>query len=258
MDDIISKVFAAIPSTVYVIGFKFNIEDLSDDDVESALIDLYNYAQSVTNESIIVSSSGLHEEGKSEKPHVHYNVVAKAVNATFRSNRSKHTASYEAKNNITLPIMSVKQKNVNYDIDHEYKDNPNAKFEFLGYPYKENKKIGTYTNYFSMLSLTEQTRFEEFLITYATDRYEAKIRKDLSNEASKERKQNAYLELLDLAEESHKITKFKSLYELQQWFDVTYVSKLERGKVTNMRNFSENVKNVAIALGIEKYYNIYK
>lgn len=259
MDDIISKVFASVPNQVQTIGIKFNLEDLPDGyDLNLIMNDLNNYMTNVTNGSIIMSSAGLHEEGKSEIPHIHYHVVATSINATFKSNRSKHTSAYCMKYNIELPIMSVKQKLVNYT-NSEYNEKPNAKYEFVAYPYKEHKKVEhKYCNYFPMLSKDEQIRFEEFLATYANDLHEAKIRKDLSNEASKERKKNAYIELLELAESYHNATKFKSLYELQQFFDLMYLKKLEKTEYPNMRNFSDNVKTIAIALGIEKFYDIYK
>lgn len=148
------------------LSYKWNI---GESDVEEQIIDLIVYTQGYCcPKSKVFWTAGEHNEGKSEKPHIHLNMCVK--NWVLSKNESRRRQGVLAHSNIehgTELVFDDLECRISNKVDVEKLE------KCLAYPYKEGKdiQIKVYQNHPRFYYLPDE--MVQYLVCYAKGLFEA-------------------------------------------------------------------------------------
>lgn len=224
------------------LSFKKNYEDdfkMGDEEEDVSTCQLYLNESGVAT---IASTAGVHFMGENRTPHVHFHaiVMKSTVPKTMISNASLH----RKRSSYSVELSSITMKSTPLVAR-------NPKFYFLSYPYKEGN-VGREGNRWKGKQM--KSCMIDFLRKIGKTLYEEQCAKNLIRERSEERRQNDYLELLNLVRDSG--IQFSSFRSLQIWAEEHYIEKIPPEKMIDIVNYKKNLQKVGVALRIVKTYDL--
>jgi len=230
-----------IPDDAMCVSAKINLEELPDN-IEQYKSEKYNDLKKFIIdkfEKVYALSSGIHEHGEKNIPHIHHHFI---IPKNEHSNRTKQKQDWLKKN----PSRNL--DGITFKFQKLETDKP--KFQFLTYPLKERKMMNTI--YYKIDDEYMSKGMILFLQETGATIYESAKALYLRQEKSEERKQNAYLELVSLLKEA----KFPNFRELCLYLDKEYVAKLDIENIPNTKNYKENVRRIALHMGLLTTYDL--
>lgn len=191
-----------------------------------------------SNVEVLASTAGLHLNGENKVPHVHVHVlvIKSTVPKTMLSQASTHR---QRKGGERMRDVSMKSQ-VPRD----------ALCSFLAYPFKEGLILSS--RFQLWMKDTMPRDCINFLKELATSIYQSNLAKNLIRDKSEQRKEKAYLELLEIA----RTGTYSSYKEFLIYMENEYIEKLQPEDMCDIRNYKRNLEKIAVALRIIKTYEL--
>lgn len=233
-----------IPEDAMVIKVKFNkIED----DGDGCHLSIKHFIEQYMKCKIYFASAGIHRNGQSKVPHIHYHFITSKYK--MPSNSPQDRKRWIAKD----PDMNYIADNCTMQFCNIDLSEP--KYHVLAYPLKEgilvpDKFKGTYIDYKNPNERMKRGEIN-FLKSVGNDIYQKALAAADRRDRHEERKKNKLQEIYELCA-ANKV-HFHSLRSMMQWLDENYIKKLELHELPDFRNYRSNCEKVAVNLGIIKY-----
>lgn len=253
-DSICNEMEKLIPDDAMVICIKYNIPELKEDEtfqqkvLENFMIeDILIYVGSMTE--ILFSSIGIHIKGKSQHPHVHFNlIVSKFEIKKVMSNPSQHRKRWCEKEGFDRDTIF---KGVSFQF-HEEMDKKKPKYFTLAYPLKEGRHLWNDDKSYYVFNKSQMIHSQfTFLLDIGTTIYNLQEGMHLRQEKSDERKKQSLLDLYQLCRNNTQ--HFNTYREMLIWLDHNYISKLEIHEFPDPKNYKTNCQKIAVQLKFLNY-----
>lgn len=187
--------------------------------------------------NIIYSACGLHLNGKSKRPHIHYVCVVKDCPAgTFRSAQSTHRNRWLLKSDNELYYTMS-------DVSISFPKKENPVWQCLSYPFKEGYPIKK--------GLKMSQEYYDFLLPYGKNLYQVSLGNRQRNDAHEERKKEQLLDLGKLCLDNR--GQFNDFRSMTVWLEDAYIKKLPLEKKPSFVNYKANCQKVGNELGLFRY-----
>lgn len=233
-----------IPEDATCISVKVNIPDYDASDnnfTPPAFGSVLRYLKD-SGVDIMAYSSGIHLEGRKNVPHIHYHIIANHYNEP--SNASQHRKRWLGKQgNETESFNDATFK-------YQQLDSNKLKFQFLSYPLKEGRTLGSKYYMFDYKPMTKEMK--NFLLYIGKTLYATASALRRRQEKCQERKQLAYSELVELVQDK----TFSSFKELCEWFDDNYLYKLEWEDIPDPKNYKTNIRKIGMKMRLLKTFDL--
>lgn len=230
----------SIPDDATCISVKINVPDFEEQDPNHLPVygSVVRYLKDC-GVDIIASSSGLHQNGKREIPHIHYHFIVAHYNEP--SNPSQHRKRWLAKSgNDGENFLDASFKYQRIDIR-------SPKYQFLAYPLKESKVLKR--KYYTFQGANMTIEMINFLRSVGETIYNTALALRLRQDKCTERKQLALKELYEIC----KAESFSSYKQMMTWLDTNYIDTLELEEMPDPKNYKTNCQKVAVKLKLLKY-----
>ena len=253
-DPIAKQMEKIIPDDAMVIDIKYNIPPLKDGETFQQKVlenfrieDINIYISEYTK--ILFSSIGIHLKGKSQNPHVHYNLIVNSFEINkIKANASQHRQRW------------CKKEGYNYDDIfsgvsfkfHDKMDKTKPKYFTLAYPLKERHHIWDDDNSYYQYNKSQMTKPQfDFLLDVGSSIYNLQEGLHLRQEKSEERKKQSLIDLFELCKNNSQ--HFKTYKEMLIWLDHNYISQLEIYEYPDPKNYKTNCQKIAVQLKFLNY-----
>lgn len=243
--NILEEFETLIPSDAWTYGVRLHIPsnyDLSSN-YGNPLVVIQNYFLEHSDE-VIAMTAGMHCNGTNSIPHFHLHVITRNM-IDEKSNPSQFRNRYFAKNNVKFSTgtLSIKVQQIQHDA---------PKWQFLAYPLKEANPINN-VNMYLWRGCRMREEMKEFLLQAGNQIYTQQLAMHQRRDASNERKQNALLELYEIASKVKHENFEAMIYYLQK----NYIENCELQELPDQRNYKSNVNKVGQMLKlINSYYHL--
>lgn len=234
------KFQADIPDECSVVSVKINNVDLdADGKATFNWFDINAYVGELS--TILFSSAGLHENGKSGKPHVHYVFICKKFKPP--SNPSQHRKRYAEKTEADFENVSFQFKDL---------DKSKPKYHPLSYPLKEGRHITYHVSKMYLYNGSAMPNdYIKFLKGIGKSIYDVELANNLKKDKCEERKKQSLADLYKICVENK--SKFGNLREMMEMLDDVYIAELELEDYPDPKNYKTNCQKIAVKLKILKY-----
>jgi len=241
-----------IPDDSMVINVKINFEIAEGEEVENAVRflgygDIRKYVTDIPDCKILFSSAGVHLNGESKRPHIHYNFITTPFHPP--SNLSQHRSRWLKKQGDPdlYPVDAF--SNVSFKFQSLQKNKP--KYSVLSYPLKEKHFVNVKGLYiYNDKPMTKEQK--TFLVDTGSAIYEKEVGLKLRQDKCEERKKLALSSLYELVSKQ----SFSTFKEMMLWLDDNYISTLELEDYPDPKNYKVNCQKIAVKLKILKYSDI--
>lgn len=176
-----------------------------------------------TKYSFLHSTSGLHVDGKSEKPHLHINCILADAPIPEKFKRDNRSKKFAKDKGIPFPKCSIKFETT---VEGE-------NWHYLAYPLKEDKIVCR--NQFKNLDDSDV----EFLLVFARNLWEQTVAQRAYDEKAKLKVKTQLNNLLELCENNR--DKFKNLKSMMKWY-FTHLKKLRNDGTIEINDLPNPVK----------------
>lgn len=239
-DSLAQQIEDVIPNDATVISIKINNIDVEEKH-KLYIAPIQRYLESLKLK-ILGSAAGIHLNGKSQKPHIHYHLICEKFIPPV--NPSQHRQRWMVKNDEDLGDVSFRFKQIDCDA---------PKYSILSYPLKEGRILNSGNTYtFASQQMSDDILC--FLTQVGKAIYDKELGLKLRQEKCEERKQLSLLTLFQLCSENR--NKFTTYNGMMLWLDDNYIANLEIEEYPDPRNYKTNCQKIAVKLNLLKYSSI--
>jgi hypothetical protein len=224
-----------------------NISDLSQEEIELKLSTLSTYVSDGLGSKIIHSSCGIHEEGKAERPHIHYHLL---VDKTIidPKNPSVHRQTwvngFYKKTGINLPSDL---KDVSSGKIEPLDKDKGAVYKIFSYPLKEKKPLDIKFYCFNHQNMSEEIL--EFLMFEGNKLFNEQRTDELNKKKREQKTQTLYDSLYDLTKEKN----FLNIEDFTLYLQQNYMDRLIGNAKPAYPDYQKAVFKLADELKIYTY-----
>lgn len=247
-NDVCAQFELDIPDDSMVINVKYNFELEEEETYEEAsrsfpLYDIQSYIKTLGCQ-ILFSSVGVHLNGRSKNPHLHYHFIVTPFH--FPSNPPQYRQRWAKKTDLLLEFLDATWK-----FYHKI-DLSTPKYSTLAYPLKEGNEIKIHRN---LVYIYDQRPMNQSRITFlksvGSAIYQRELALNLRKDKCEERQKKALLNLGQICKDNKHL--YNTYKEMCVWLEDNYLATLSLEDKPDFANYNKNCQKIGNHLKLFRY-----